>query len=401
MGSSSTADIASSVVWPTSSGLPLIDSFAQSFPSGTQSYRWLDGALRSNDEVFADFGLFLRRLTRDYERVGSYRWDEAGPAARAIDRMTVIEWLDEHIPGGSGSLLGRWAGVFMQGFFGMEPGEMSMINLFEGLVAPYPGANERYRVAGGNDRVVSRMRRALPDGALVHESALVSARTLHDGRVSLRFSDDPYRDVVADRVVFALPFTTLRQVDLSDLVLSRRKRRSIAELAMGTNSKLNMQFDRGFARFDWTAGFSSDEPQYGTWDSTYGQSDPAPGSPVLTVYNGGDEGATYPTDIARGPASRAIVDSVLANLERGVTGLSSAYNGKAWLSSWVDDPWARGSYAGFGPGQYTAYWGFLAKHEANVYFAGEHTSTHSQGYLNGGVESGERAARQVSKSLGV
>ena len=382
-------------------GLPLIDSFAQSFPSGTQSYRWLDGALRSNDEVFADFGLFLRRLTRDYKRVGSYRWDEAGPAARAIDRMTVIEWLDEHIPGGSGSLLGRWAGVFMQGFFGMEPGEMSMINLFEGLVAPYPGANERYRVAGGNDRVVQRMRRALPDGALVHESALVSARTLHDGRVSLRFSDDPYRDVVADRVVFALPFTTLRQVDLSDLVLSRRKRRSISELAMGTNSKLNMQFDRAFARFDWTAGFSSDEPQYGTWDSTYGQSDPAPGSPVLTVYNGGDEGATYPTDIARGPASRAIVDRVLANLERGVTGLSSAYNGKAWLSSWVDDPWARGSYAGFGPGQYTAYWGFLAKHEANVYFAGEHTSTHSQGYLNGGVESGERAARQVSKSLGV
>ena len=84
-----------------------------------------------------------------------------------------------------------------------------------------------------------------------------------------------------------------------------------------------------------------------------------------------------------------------------MTGLSGAYNGKAWLSSWVDDPWARGSYAGFGPGQYTAYWGFLAKHEANVYFAGEHTSTHSQGYLNGGVESGERAARQVSKGLGV
>jgi monoamine oxidase len=36
----------------------------------------------------------------------------------------------------------------------------------------------------------------------------------------------------------------------------------------------------------------------------------------------------------------------------------------------------------------------------NAFFAGEHTSTHSQGYLNGGVESGERAARQVLNRLG-
>ncbi|HWC69750.1 MAG TPA: FAD-dependent oxidoreductase [Actinomycetota bacterium] len=383
-------------------GLPLVDSFEQSFPSGSQSYRWLNGALRSDDEVFANFGILQRRLERDYERVGSYVWNEAGPAARAIDRVSVIEWLDDNIPGGSRSLLGRWAGVFMQGFFGMEPGEMSMINLFEGLVVPYPGADERYRIAGGNDRVVHAMARKLRRvGALRQGSALFSARTRSDGRIAMLFTDRPYTEVVADRVVFALPFTTLRDVDLSGLSLSRRRRRAIDELAMGTNAKLNLQFDRPFARFDWDAGFSSDQPQYGTWDTTYGQSHPSFREPVLTVYNGGREGASYPTDVAHGPASDAIVARALANLERGVTGLSKAYNGKAWLASWVDDPWARGSYAGFGPGQYTAFWGFLAKAEDNVYFAGEHTSTHSQGYLNGGVESGERAARQVRRSLGV
>jgi monoamine oxidase len=36
-----------------------------------------------------------------------------------------------------------------------------------------------------------------------------------------------------------------------------------------------------------------------------------------------------------------------------------------------------------------------------VHFAGEHTSTHSQGYLNGAVESGERAAAEVLRALGV
>jgi len=35
-----------------------------------------------------------------------------------------------------------------------------------------------------------------------------------------------------------------------------------------------------------------------------------------------------------------------------------------------------------------------------VYFAGEHTSIDSQGYMNGGVETGQRAAAEVLASLG-
>ena len=92
---------------------------------------------------------------------------------------------------------------------------------------------------------------------------------------------------------------------------------------------------------------------------------------------------------------------MLANLERGVPGVTDAWNGLAFLDSWVDDPWVRGSYAGFGPGQYTDFWGFLGLREGPVHFAGEHTSTFSQGFLNGGVESGERAAREVTNALGV
>jgi monoamine oxidase len=379
-------------------GVPLVDTFAQSFPAGSQDHRWLDGALRSPDEIFADFGVFIRRLERDYARVGSYFYDQAGPAAERFDRMMMIEWFDRRLPGGSGSLLGLALGVFMQSFFGMEPSEMSAVNLFEAFVVPYPGANERYRVAGGNDRVVRALHEALPAGMVRRGSVLEAAWTRRDGRIGLRFSDGR-ADVIADRVVFALPFTTLREVDLSGLRLSSRRRRAIAELAMGTNAKLNMQFDRAFARFDWGAGFSSDEPHYVTWDTTYGQKHPAPRTPVLTVYNGGVEGATYPTNVAHAPASREVIRQTLANLERGVVGISKAFNGKAFLDSWVDDPWARGSYAGFGPGQYTSYWGFLERNEGRAYFAGEHTSTHSQGYLNGGVESGQRAANQVRTSL--
>jgi monoamine oxidase len=37
----------------------------------------------------------------------------------------------------------------------------------------------------------------------------------------------------------------------------------------------------------------------------------------------------------------------------------------------------------------------LRAFEGGVYFAGEHTSTYSRGYLNGGTETGDRVAREV------
>jgi monoamine oxidase len=381
-------------------GIGLVDTFEQSFPAGNLDPLWLDGALRDPAEVFAEFDLFIDRLRADYRRVGRYFYNQAGPEAVAFDQMTMTEWFEANLPGGAGSLLGRALGVFMQGFFGLEPDDMSAINLFEGFVVPYPGADERFRVAGGNDMIVQGLRDALPTEAIRTGHALQAAWLRGDGRVGLRFSGLA-GEVVADRVVFALPFTVLRDLDLSRLPLSARKRRAIAELAMGTNAKLNLQLRRSFAALNWTGSFQSDEPHYVTWDSTYGQTNPAPATPVLTVYNGGREGASYPTDVAHARASLRVMADVLANLERGVPGVTNAWNGLAFLDSWVDDPWVRGSYAGFGPGQYTGFWGFLGLPEGPVHFAGEHTSTFSQGYLNGGVESGERAAREVMNALGI
>jgi monoamine oxidase len=378
-------------------GVALIDTFKQSIPSGQQGYRWIDGALRTSDEVFADFGAFYRKLKRAYRRAGDYHWNTAGDVARKYDNMTIVEYLDKTVDGGADSLLGRGIQVGMQSFFGMEPGEMSTINLFEAYVAPYPGANERFRISGGNDQLVKALVAAIPGDAIVRGAELTSARHRADGRIALEFWGD---EVVADHVVMALPFTTLRDVDTANLSLSGRRRRAIDTLAMGTNSKLNFQLGRSLRSLDWSGGFSSDEPHYVTWDSTWGQVVPHPRTPVITIYNGGYEGTAYPAYQAHGPATDRIIDTALANLARGVQGIEGAFNGLAHLDQWADDPYVHGSYAGFGPGQYTAYWGYLARAEGNVFFAGEHTSTHSQGYLNGGVESGERAARQVLRRIG-
>ena len=138
-------------------------------------YRWLDGALRDSDEVFANFGEFFTKLRRAYRRVGDYHWNVASQAAKDFDRQTIIEYLDQVLEGGSDSLLGRAIGVGQQSFFGMEPGEMSAINLFEAYVAPIPGANERFRIAGGNDQLAKALVAAIPEDAITRGASLVCA----------------------------------------------------------------------------------------------------------------------------------------------------------------------------------------------------------------------------------
>jgi len=68
-------------------------------------------------------------------------------------------------------------------------------------------------------------------------------------------------------------------------------------------------------------------------------------------------------------------------LAQAVPGTRVHFNGHAWADLWPQDPWTRGSYAAFGVGQYTRYWAGTARPEGDVHFAGEATSTHSQGFL--------------------
>jgi monoamine oxidase len=379
--------------------VPLVDTEAQSFPVGTGDFYWFDGGFHTRDEIFADFPLVLDRLQDDYRRVGRYFYNQAKPEAIAFDQMTMNDWLDANVPGGMGSLLAQAIERSNTGFFGLDGDQLSAINLFEAYLAPYPGADERYRVSGGNDVIPARLAEELPAGTIHFERPLQAAWTRSDGRIGLRFAGEA-SEVIADVVVFALPFTTLREADTSGLQVSDRRRRAIQTLAMGTNAKLQFQLNRSLVDLDWTGSFRSDDPEFGTWNSTYGQSEPHPETPVITIYSGGRAGAGYPTDVPHAAAPSPIIGAALDALARGVTNIQDAYNGIAYLDSWVDDPWVHGSYAGFAPGQYTDFWGFLANREGNALFAGEHTSTHSQGYLNGGVESGERAARQVLETLG-
>jgi monoamine oxidase len=128
-----------------------------------------------------------------------------------------------------------------------------------------------------------------------------------------------------------------------------------------------------------------------TWEVTRAQ---AGASGILVDYTGGMIGASFATGT---PSSRA--QQFLAQIEPVLPGITAKHNGRATIDFRAAYPWTKGSYSYWKPGQYTSFAGAEREQSFDCHFAGEHTSIDFQGYLNGGVESGERAADEIVADL--
>jgi monoamine oxidase len=121
------------------------------------------------------------------------------------------------------------------------------------------------------------------------------------------------------------------------------------------------------------------------WDGSEGQ----PGSTgILTLHAGASASAATQRLVADGGI--AAVRAELDWLGVGKTPLLAHQ-----VVTWEADPWARGGYACFEAGYEAAWRPWLARPCGRLVFAGEHTSLRWQGYMNGAVESGRRAAAEV------
>jgi monoamine oxidase len=380
-------------------GFELTDLYAVANPGSPRL--WLDGELRRRSQMRSARRLFQRRLEAAARRVGPYSAAHHSRAAVEFDQISVAEWLDDNIPGGSRGPWGQYVWADMASEFGLDANRLSALNLFFEFVENTPGADERYHVLGGNDQIVHAIADRLGSAAIRLDAPLEALFRRDDRSFGMRFRGIA-EEVVADQVVLALPFTTLRDVDLDRAGLSAKKRRCIDELGMGTNAKVLMQFDRRPQRFGrWDGYMYSDDPFLVTWESTLGE----PGrSSIMTTYFGGRSGGRgLIADEAHAPTLKRELKRNLESLgERGRTGLdgiAAGFNGRAWTDHWLADPWVRGSYAAFLPGQYTKYYGYAGKPEGAIHFAGEHTATANQGYLEGAVESGERCAEEIARKV--
>jgi monoamine oxidase len=333
----------------------------------------------------------------------AYSYGTVTAGARRMDELNMREWLGQHVPGVSEEVK-TFLDQAMSGWYGLNMAGLSALNWIDYLVIPYPGGDERWHVRHGNDQVPARAVKALPAGTVHLESPLQALIKRPDGTYELRFGGSaPSRPVIADRVILTIPWTTLREVDLDGAGFGSYRMTAIRELGMGTDVKLIVQYHRRPATFKvhgrpWSGTVNYTDPNYSTWDS-------APTEPgtagLITVYAGGSGSKPFASPGYHAPAPEDLTAMILGQINQVVPGTRDQFNGKAWLDYWTGDPWTRGSYAAYPPGQVTKYWGYAGIPEGNVHFAGEHTSTYSQGFLNGGVESGQRAAIEVLLALGL
>jgi monoamine oxidase len=339
--------------------------------------------------------------------------------AHELDEMSVRDWLDLHVEGGSSSRLGRALELMVVLNLGVTTARLSALSLHHMFVGlPEPGRAEgfafgnesateeaefgdlarsgvldTFQVVGGNDQLARGLAARLPPGCLHLDTALTGITRRADGRYDVR-ADGTASELLADRVVLATPLPPLRRVDLEHAGLSARRHQAIAQVLMATHRKLLVQMTRQpLADPAWPGFIVSDEPPTAVWDTSVGQ----PGSAgLLTLFSpdpwlaSSDGHAAAPTAVAASAAA------LLADL---APGLDRALGDHLWLDDWSADPWAGGSYAAFAPGQYTRFADLLPAPEDGVHFAGEHTSLASFGYLDGAIGSGLRAAAEVLTSL--
>jgi monoamine oxidase len=312
--------------------------------------------------------------------------------------MTLYQWIESYVPGGHGSPLGRMLDVAYNIEYGAESTVQSSLNMLYLLGYTGPGqfrtfgkSNEKFHVHGGNDQVPTELARRLAS-QITTDTPMTALKLNGDGTYTVTFQNGAGSFTrIADHVVLALPFSLLRACDTSKAGFNQVKKQAVAELAMGTNTKIHVQFKSRFWRDQGSTGETYADTGYqNTWEVSRAQ----PGTSGLLVwYTGGNPGVAC----GSGTVQSQVQGNFLPAIEPVLPGATKQWNGKATRDYWTGYQWTKGSYSYWKAGQYTRFSGAEGEQSGNCHFCGEHTSQDFQGYLQGGVETGERAAQEILK----
>jgi len=383
--------------------IPVADLSSAEPPQSTETYYFF-GQRYTRDQANADFNAVYQAVKKDLTAAGfptvyfSYT-----AAAAALDHISVYDWIETRVPGGHGSKMGQLLDVAYNIEYGNETTAQSALNLVYLLgYQPIPGnfrmfgrSDERYHLAGGNEQLPRAIAAALPAGSIRWNSALTAIARNSDGTFNLTFKNSRAA-VVADRVILALPFSVLRNLDYSKAGFNAVKTTGIEQIGYGNNVKLHLQFKSRLWNQSGPWGISNgssfaDTGYQNTWDVTRAQD----GSTGIVVdYTGGNTAASL-IGAAGKQGVQAYALQFLNQLEPVFPGITLQWNGIATLDVPALDPNVQGSYSYWKVGQYTLFSGSERERSGNCHFAGEHCSINFQGFMEGGAQEGARAATEI------
>jgi monoamine oxidase len=375
-----------------------LDDLVQAETNGTEQLGYFFGKPYTPSQMSDDLKTIWQQLHNDVS-AASYPtlYNLSTPRGRELDQMSIYQWIENYVPGGHKSQLGQLLDVAYNIEYGAESKVQSSLNMLYllGYVGPgqfrtFGKSNEKFHVRGGNDQVTAALA-AKVASQITLSVPLTAIKRNSDGSYTLTFANGSgsfTKD--ADHVVLTLPFSILRGVDFSKAGFNQVKTWAINELGMGTNSKLHLQFGSRFWRDRGLNGETySDRGYQNTWEVSRAQ----PGTNgILVNYTGGTPGV----NAGKGTPEQAAA-AFLRQVEPVLPGATAQWNGNVFRDYWTGYQWTMGSYSYWKVGQYTRFSGAEKEQSFNCHFAGEHTSQDFQGYLQGAVETGQRAASEILK----
>jgi monoamine oxidase len=388
-------------------GLPTVDLIAAE-PNGTDDTYWFLNGYYSKDQADKDFQPIHNTLQGQVQAT-SYptTYLTHTDAGIFFDQMTIYEWIEQYVPGGHKSRMGRLLDAAYNIEYGAETKDQAALNLMyllaynasPGNFLIYGKSDERFHIAGGNEQLPNAIADYVGRQNVKLGWAMQSIRANADGTVSMSFATPgKTQTVTADHAILTLPFAVLRTLDYSGANFERLKKTAITQLGAGKNGKLQLQF-----KTRWWNGLGSNGNLYSDlglqsgWDVTRGQSGV---TGIIVDYSGGNVSAalkpsTPYSNIASNSQVATYANATLGRLETLFPGISKQWNGKASLSTPFLDPNLNLAYSYWKPGQYVGFSGYEGLAQGSIHFAGEHCSQDFQGYMEGGAAEGARAAGEV------
>ena len=348
---------------------------------------------RYNDESFglpahsaAELGGIWAKVTALVDTIDtSAPWETA--SADDLDRQTLDQWLVDQT---TDSVALRLFRLIVPAIFSAEAPEMSLLHFLfyvksggslETLVSVTGGAQET-RVVGGTHQISERMAAEL--GNVVRLNAVVTGIEHSNSGVVVNFDGG---QISAGHAIVAIPPTLAGRLRYQPAMPSARDALT-QQFPAGSVIKFNVAYPKPFWREEGLSGFvmSLDDEFNIALDNS-----PPDGSCGVIV--GFLEGTHARKAAELTPAERR--QKVLGSLTR-YFGEQAAEPFDFLEQDWNAEEFTRGCYGGrLGAGVWTQYGRALASPVGRIHWAGAETSAIWNGYMDGAIRSGYRAAEAL------
>lgn len=246
--------------------------------------------------------------------------------------------------------------------------------------------NKTFHIQGGNDLLPKKLAEKLGDKVLLGRKVMKIEHT--DAGVTVHFDNKgTMESLSAEYLVCALPFPTLRKIEISP-ALPEDKTQTINELYMMPSSRGFFQTKTRFWQDQGLGGIKlvkTDSPAERIWDLSNVQQGT---NGMLMAYLQYMNATAF--DMQPANMRRSYLENVIDGFFPGFADEVVAYHEK----SWALDPWVEGAWTDLLPDQWS-WFDIIRRPEGRIHFAGEHTSIWA-GWMQGAIESGKRAAEEIS-----